>query len=408
MRDAAYKPMKPGFRRHVQTPAERLKRKQQYRKNKRKESQQAKRRYKQYKNNPSYKRKRQQYLKNPNRHKMLRSPKRTASTAVPVFGRFDAPYWVGAWDGDWFEVETPDGLTVLVSPAVLLRTFSFVEESDLDLIESMIDADDFIVDDSDVDAALMLHGLDVEALPDDPVEALDAIGELVEPNVTRVAWLIEQAPASSQWSRDRKDTGHEVADTAQRSWKDKGEGQWTTLDKDHPGQPTPSSVDVNDGLFGVGTGKVIPTAMKTASKEELRTFLNVHHPIYHACTMRQFFRALRFGLRADGLYPELEGVRGIPFTENLALLQGNPYARPIILVYDWRELARTHTIEDSLVTDGVGGTLQVLPSGFIHHRMLRGFIAHNRLYMARSRFLPLEPEFPVARVRVPTSPEYGM
>jgi len=162
--------------------------------------------------------------------------------------------------------------------------------------------------------------------------------------------------------------------------------------------PSSGMVQPNEDLYGGGSGKVIPEHLKHASEDRvasyasLRTFLNVYHPLFHACTMRQFFRALQYGLRADGQYAELEGQPGIPFTESLELLMGNPYGRPFVLVYDQRELEARYTLVDSGVPDYAGSTLFVLPTGIIPTRHLRGFVLGNRMYASPSR-----------RVHVPTN-----
>jgi hypothetical protein len=408
-----YKPRKPNYRRHKQTPTKRRERSQEYRRNKWKESAQAKRRYRRYRTNSTFKRKRREYRRNPNKFKMKQSPRKTAGVETMPLRVFDCDgnpvLLYGLTPEGQVAASLFDGRRVLVSPAVVLRTLQFESESDIDQFVSALE-DELDLTSDDVEAALLLHGLEADGLSDDVEEALDQIAEFGSRTAGDII-RYDVTPPSTLLNRDRRDgPAREKPEVRKRPYQEQGEGQWTLSQKDMDRAPTAPLMEPNESYYGSSSGKVIPPHLKHAATEGsvFRTFLNVHEPIFHACTAKQFQRILRFGLYPNGQYMELQGLVGLSFTYDFNLLQGNPYARPIILVYDDRELAQRYDIEDTGIDNGVGGTHWRLRHGFISPRHLRGFIVHNRLYSAKSRFIPLTPSYPIPAERAPVSPEYGL
>lgn len=417
--DAAYKPRRPGYRRHVQTPTERNKRKREYRRNKVRERNTARRRYKTYKNNPTYKRKREMYRKNPKRHRMLRTPRQKTGSWQPIpflYGSDQELGWIVALSEDGgVTVALEDDRELSVSPTVVLRTFDFLSEEEAALVDALLCEDDATLE--DVAQAAYIHGMAVSE-DIDPDDALCMIEQMLDGPPSRVAgdiMLYDQKPPSSLDNVDDSDNRHEAPEKANRPYAEVGSGQWTLTRKDQTHQPSQGIVAPNESLYGGGSGKVIPDHLKHASAEgqvssyvAIKTFINVHNPLFHACNQRQFGRALKYGLRADGLYVELEGVRGLPFTRNLDLLMGNPYNRPYILIFDFQTLERRYRFEDVESVDFAGGFLKVMPSGIIPLKYIRGFIIGNRMFSLESRLFPRPSSLPIPKRRALVSPDYGV
>lgn len=281
----SYKPHPFGWRRHRQKPQQRNQRRKRYRIRRSRELQQARRRYRtRYRLSARFKQRRKLCRRFPNRCKMRPTPRRVATTGLPD----DIPFLYGCDLHEGFVVDvTDEGLLVLeledgteatVSATAFVSTAVFLDDSDIDAVDYLVessDADEPYGDptDADVSAVAALHGVPVPA-DGTPDEKLDTIFEVVmsaceSDGVSRTAHdtiLYDKTPASelsNNWMNRREPT-REVADT--RPYKENAPGQWTRSRKDQTHTPSDGGYqDPNPGYYQGGSGKVIPDDMRLAA-----------------------------------------------------------------------------------------------------------------------------------------------
>lgn len=278
---SSYAPHPLGWRRHRQKPTVRNKRRKNYRRRRSQELMQARRRYRtRYRNNPRFKRRRDWCRKNPNRCKMRTTPRRrvAADPAIPFLYGCDLEqgYVVGVSANGSLILERADGLETLVSVTAFVRTAVFLDDSDIDAVDRLVDsseAEDPYGDPTpgDVAAAAALHRVAVP--PEGTPEAqLDAIFEAIMDGCgdnMRTAFdtiLYDQAPASerpSTWM-DRDEPTREVADT--HPYSENAPGQWTHTRKEQTHVPSDGAdTSPNPTYYQGGSGKVIPDDMRLAA-----------------------------------------------------------------------------------------------------------------------------------------------
>lgn len=279
-----YVPKPFGWRRHRQRGQTFIKRRKRYRRNRNRELQKARRRYRtKYRLSPRFKQRRKMCRKYPNRCKMRQTPRPKRATV----GEVDAvPFLYGCDLRQGFVVDvTPDGLLVLqledgsettLAATAFVSTVMFLDESDINVVDYLVESSD--VDDpyrdataEDVASAVSLHRVDVPA-DGTPDEQLDAIFEAIMSScempdrVAHDTFLYDQTPASelsNNWT-NRKEPTREVADT--RPYKENAPGQWTRSRKDQTHQPSDGGYqDPNATYYQGGSGKVIPDDMRLAA-----------------------------------------------------------------------------------------------------------------------------------------------